>query len=77
MSLTNLITEHINTTLPNPQNGHQQWPKNINKLKLIRRVQESRHQKNRQRSRIFLTQITASISKPTVQNNELWVVKLQ
>jgi len=37
MSLTKLITEHINTTLPNPQNGHQQWSKNINKLKLIRK----------------------------------------
>jgi len=24
MSLTKLITDHINTTLPNPQNGHQQ-----------------------------------------------------
>jgi len=30
MSLTKLITKHINTTLPNPQNGHQQWPRNIN-----------------------------------------------
>jgi len=27
MSLTKLITKHINTTLPNPQNSHQQWPK--------------------------------------------------
>jgi len=24
MSLTKLITEHINTTLRNPENGHQQ-----------------------------------------------------
>jgi len=37
MSLTKLITEYINTILSNPQNGHQQWHKNINKLKLIRK----------------------------------------
>jgi len=33
------------------------------------RVQESRHQKNRQHSRIFWKQITTPVSNPTVQNN--------
>jgi len=36
MSLTKLITEHINTIFPNPQTVTNNGP-NINKLKLMRK----------------------------------------